>query len=78
MVVLAEPGVGSGVPLRDLESGIPAQATLLVGPEGGWTADEVRLAAAFGTLVTLGGRTLRADAMALVALAAVFARWGEF
>ena len=76
--VLAEPGVGAGVPLRDLEADIPHQATLLVGPEGGWTADEVRDAAALGTLVTLGGRTLRADAMALVALAAVFARWGEF
>jgi 16S rRNA (uracil1498-N3)-methyltransferase len=78
VLVLAEPGVGSGVPLRDLDSGIPEQATLLVGPEGGWTADEVRVAAGLGTLVTLGGRTLRADAMALVALAAVFARWGEF
>jgi 16S rRNA (uracil1498-N3)-methyltransferase len=76
--VLAEPGVGLGVPLRELDSDIPDQATLLVGPEGGWTADEVRDAAALGTLVTLGGRTLRADAMALVALAAVFARWGEF
>jgi 16S rRNA U1498 N3-methylase RsmE len=76
--VLAEPGVGSGVPLRGLDSRIPDQATLLVGPEGGWTADEVRVAAGLGTLVTLGGRTLRADAMALVALAAVFARWGEF
>ena len=76
--VLAEPGVGSGVPLRDLGSDIPSQATLLVGPEGGWTADEVRVAAALGTVVTLGGRTLRADAMALVSLAAVFARWREF
>jgi 16S rRNA (uracil1498-N3)-methyltransferase len=76
--VLAEPGLGSGVPLRDLDTNIPEQATLLVGPEGGWTADEVRVAAALGTLVTLGGRTLRADAMALVALAAVFARWREF
>jgi 16S rRNA (uracil1498-N3)-methyltransferase len=76
--VLVEPGVGSGVPLRDLGSDIPAQATLLVGPEGGWTPEEVRVAATLGTLVTLGGRTLRADAMALVALAAVFARWGEF
>ena len=78
VLVLAEPGVGSGVPLRDLNSEITDHATLLVGPEGGWTADEARVAAALGTLVTLGGRTLRADAMALVALAAVFARWGEF
>jgi 16S rRNA (uracil1498-N3)-methyltransferase len=76
--VLAEPGLGSGVPLRELDADIPDQATLLVGPEGGWTAEEVRVAAALGTLVTLGGRTLRADAMALVALAAMFAWWREF
>jgi RsmE family RNA methyltransferase len=51
---------------------------LVVGPEGGWTTEEVEAAAALGTLVTLGRRTLRADAMALVALSAMFARWGEF
>jgi 16S rRNA (uracil1498-N3)-methyltransferase len=78
IIVLVEPGIGSGVPLRDLDLNRPDQATLLVGPEGGWSADEVRVAATFGTLVTLGGRTLRADAMALVAVAAVCARWREF
>ena len=76
--VLAEPGVRSGMPLRDIRIDVPDQATLLVGPEGGWTAEEVQAAAALGILVTLGERTLRADAMALVALAAVFARWREF
>jgi 16S rRNA U1498 N3-methylase RsmE len=29
-------------------------------------------------LVTLGGRTLRADAMPVVALAALLTIWGEF
>jgi 16S rRNA (uracil1498-N3)-methyltransferase len=75
---LVEPGVGSGSSLADLDNAIPQRATLLVGPEGGWTADEVQAAAALGSLVTLGRRTLRADAMALVALAAMFARWREF
>jgi 16S rRNA (uracil1498-N3)-methyltransferase len=57
---------------------MPSRATLLVGPEGGWTPEEVTAASALGPLVTLGKRTLRADAMALVALAALFARWREF
>jgi 16S rRNA (uracil1498-N3)-methyltransferase len=76
--VLVEPAVSMGVPLGDLEASIPAQATLVVGPEGGWTADEVDAASRIASLVTLGGRTLRADAMALVALSALFAHWREF
>ena len=68
----------AGVPLGALDAtAIPARATLVVGPEGGWTADEVQAASAIGTLITLGRRTLRADAMALVALAALFAKYGE-
>ena len=39
------------MPLRDLDSAIPNHATLLVGPEGGWTVEEVRVAAELGTLV---------------------------
>lgn len=76
--VLVEPGLSSGTPLAALDLPVPGQATLVVGPEGGWTADEVRTASTIGALVTLGGRTLRADAMALVALSALFTRWREF
>jgi 16S rRNA (uracil1498-N3)-methyltransferase len=78
VLVLVEPGVSSGTPLGDLDTEMPSRATLLVGPEGGWTPEEVAAASALGPLVTLGKRTLRADAMALVALAALFARWREF
>ena len=78
VLILVEPGVASGTPLGTLEAAIPTQATLVVGPEGGWTAEEVEASSALGRLVTLGGRTLRADAMALVALAAMFTRWREF
>jgi len=76
--ILVEPNTSAGVGLGQLDSTVPSHATLVVGPEGGWTTEEVRAAAAVGTLVTLGQRTLRADAMALVALSAMFARWGEF
>ena len=56
----------------------PERATLIVGPEGGWTGDEVTLATASGCeAVTLGDRTLRADAMPIAALAVLLYLWGE-
>lgn len=51
----------------------PAALRLIVGPEGGWAADEHPGARA--TPVTLGGRTLRADAAATIALAALLVHW---
>ncbi|HZM60016.1 MAG TPA: 16S rRNA (uracil(1498)-N(3))-methyltransferase [Vicinamibacterales bacterium] len=56
----------------------PSTATILIGPEGGWTEDELQIGGAASRLITLGERTLRADAMALVAMAALFTRWNEF
>jgi 16S rRNA (uracil1498-N3)-methyltransferase len=53
-------------------------ATLGVGPEGGWSAAEVTAAvdAGFETL-TLGRRTLRADAVAIVAIGVLQHEWGD-
>jgi 16S rRNA (uracil1498-N3)-methyltransferase len=77
-VMLVEPGASAdATPLSGLDSVAPAQASLLIGPEGGWTAEEVAAAAASWRLMTMGGRTLRADAMATIAVAALFAKWGE-
>ena len=78
VVFLVEPNTSAGVALASLAPTMPEHATLVVGPEGGWTAEELQIATSLGTLVTLGQRTVRADAMALVALSAMFARWGEF
>ena len=51
---------------------------LLVGPEGGWTAEEATMAAAAGFVPwTLGSRTLRADAAPLVAVSIVQFLWGD-
>jgi 16S rRNA (uracil1498-N3)-methyltransferase len=63
---------GGGVEAADVVSGSrPASVSALVGPEGGWEAEEVSLAAERGwTVVTLGGRTLRAETAA-VAVAAL-------
>jgi 16S rRNA (uracil1498-N3)-methyltransferase len=76
--ILVEPNTSAGVSLAHLEPTVPEHATLVAGPEGGWTAEELQIAASLGTLVTLGQRTLRADAMALVALAALFTMYGEY
>ena len=79
VLMLVEPSAGeAAVPLSSLEPEPPREATLLVGPEGGWTAEEIAAVAPVCRLVSLGGRTLRADTMALVAMAALFSRWGEY
>jgi 16S rRNA (uracil1498-N3)-methyltransferase len=59
---------------------IPPPTTLLVvGPEGGWAPDEVALAVANGCRpLSLGPRTLRADAAAIVGLTALQVLWGGF
>jgi 16S rRNA (uracil1498-N3)-methyltransferase len=42
---------------------------VLVGPEGGWGADELAIAARKGArMVSLGGRTLRAETVAIAGL----------
>lgn len=52
---------------------------LLIGPEGGFTDDEYRLAREQGfTAVRLGPRVLRTETAALAALSAMQALWGDF
>lgn len=56
----------------------PATASVLVGPEGGWMEAEIDLAARSGFVpVTLGPRTLRADATPVAALAVLQFLWGD-
>jgi 16S rRNA (uracil1498-N3)-methyltransferase len=78
-LMLVEPSAATeAVSLTELDGTPPRQATVMIGPEGGWTPDEVEQGASVCRLVTLGGRTLRADAMATVALSALFTLWREF
>lgn len=78
-LMLVEPGASSEtLTLADVDPLPPREATLVIGPEGGWTPDEMAAAAGACRLVTMGTRTIRADAMATIATAALFARWGEF
>jgi 16S rRNA (uracil1498-N3)-methyltransferase len=56
----------------------PADATLFIGPEGGWTETEATAARAHGIhLVTLGRRTLRADATPVAAISVLQFLWGD-
>jgi 16S rRNA (uracil1498-N3)-methyltransferase len=78
-IMLVEPGATKGaVPFYELDVEAPNAVTALVGPEGGWTPAEVEAAAVVCRRVTMGSRTLRADAMGLIAIAAIYARWREF
>jgi 16S rRNA (uracil1498-N3)-methyltransferase len=56
----------------------PTGIVALVGSEGGWTDDEIaRTRAAGWTIVTLGGRTLRAETAAIVAATLLQHRFGD-
>jgi 16S rRNA (uracil1498-N3)-methyltransferase len=56
--------------LHLLENHAAGSLVVIVGPEGGWAAEEREKAEQAGcVLVTLGGLTLRADAVAVAALA---------
>jgi 16S rRNA (uracil1498-N3)-methyltransferase len=81
-LMLVEPGAAGAVaaePLTALQ-GIPApqDATVFVGPEGGWAEAEIAHARQAGArLVTLGRRTLRADATPIAAISVLQYIWGD-
>jgi 16S rRNA (uracil1498-N3)-methyltransferase len=77
-LMLVEPKARTGVaPLGSLRAmPIPARASVLIGPEGGWTEGEVTLAHERGVrLIALGPRTLRADAVPVAALSVLQFLW---
>lgn len=77
-VALVEPGAnGSQTQALD-DVARPAAAEIFVGPEGGWAEREIQALAATGVLITLGRLTLRADAVATIALTALRVAWKDF
>ena len=77
-VMCVEPSAALGdvVPVQSVPRKFAAD--LIVGPEGGWTVPEVAAAHDCGAiLMSLGGRTLRADAVPIIALTALLTTWGE-
>ncbi|MEZ5319667.1 MAG: RsmE family RNA methyltransferase [Vicinamibacterales bacterium] len=72
----AGPGRAATWPEADW-SAAPAAVRLLVGPEGGWTPEEVAGAESRGArLLPLGPRVLRAELAPAVALSVLWSRWG--
>jgi 16S rRNA (uracil1498-N3)-methyltransferase len=70
-LLFIEPSTGAGgQSLREwLNRPAPRSAAVIVGPEGGWATEEIETAVQSGCVpVTLGGLTLRADAVPMVAL----------
>ena len=78
--VIARPGTkilfDADAPHSEMER--PAEVTILIGPEGGWTDEELRAARDGGVLLQpLGPRRLRAETAAIVALSVLTARFGD-
>ena len=77
-LMLVEPGAEVQTqPLTVLRSeAIPSDASIIVGPEGGWDEREWKAAQAGGIqLISLGHRTLRADAVPIAALSVLNFLW---
>lgn len=56
---------------------LPGQALVFVGPEGGWSEDEIALATRQGChMLSLGPRVLRAEAAPVVVLSVLWTWWG--
>jgi 16S rRNA (uracil1498-N3)-methyltransferase len=78
-LLLVEPSAaGQSQSLSELSGAVPASASLMVGPEGGWSAAEIAAARQAGYApVTLGRRTLRADAVPIVAIGVLQYVWND-
>jgi 16S rRNA (uracil1498-N3)-methyltransferase len=77
-LMMVEPGTTATVePIAALQhQPAPADAMLLVGPEGGWAAEEWTAAESHGVrLFSLGARTLRADAVPIAAISVLQFIW---
>jgi 16S rRNA (uracil1498-N3)-methyltransferase len=77
-LLLVEPGTSR--PARtpaDLAAPPGGAASIIVGPEGGWTLAELETLVPATVPLTLGHRTLRADRAATIAMAALQAVWND-
>ena len=78
-LMFVAPGIGGGAPLQDVSAQQrPVAASILIGPEGGWSPTEIAQAGQAGvSLVTLGPRVLRAERAAVAILAVLQFAWKD-
>ena len=77
-LMFVEPGAASVADVASLEGQRPSNAIVMIGPEGGWDPQELTEAAAAGvTLLSFGGRVLRADAAGAAVLAVLRYVWRD-
>jgi 16S rRNA (uracil1498-N3)-methyltransferase len=79
-LMLVEPAASANVESIGALRGAPrpSDAAVLVGPEGGWAEEEWTRAADRGVrLITLGHRTLRADAVPIAAICVLQFLWND-
>ena len=79
-IFLVEPT--TGITYKGLETvsnyPVPDSATIVIGPEGGWTTKEISRASNHNfIMLTLGTRTLRADATPIVAISVLQFLWKD-
>jgi 16S rRNA (uracil1498-N3)-methyltransferase len=77
-LMFVEPRAASVADVSSLEGQRPSEAIVLIGPEGGWDPQELQEAAAAGvTLLSFGGRVLRADAAGAAVIAVLRYVWRD-
>jgi len=77
-IILSERSQGATLSSLELPTGAQKAIALLVGPEGGWEKEELRLALVQGwQAVSLGSRILRAETAAIAAISVIQSRLGE-
>jgi 16S rRNA (uracil1498-N3)-methyltransferase len=71
---------GGGEPLQSVIAGLTSACGVLIGPEGGFSADEIRMLrlAPFAKAFGMGPRILRADTAAVAALACIQSVRGDW
>ncbi len=75
--LLLQPGAPAALGARLLRAA-PESATVMIGPEGGWSPAELEFARDQGAaLVSTGPRILRADSAGVVALVLLQSIWGD-
>ena len=76
LCLIASPGARGSIATIE---GVHEQVAIAIGPEGGFTSDEINLASASNFLaINIGPRIQRSDTAAATMIAIAQSRWGDF